>query len=150
MNKLTKLIAELESKIEHQTVVNTDVSQGQVGWHIEHSLLVVNMITETLKRSEPSSYKWKFNMKRVIAYTIDSFPRGRAKAPKVVTPKEYDAESLKIHVQNTRTKLTELAALPADKYMTHPFFGDIRTKDTVKFLELHTNHHLKIINDILK
>ena len=150
MSKLTTLITELESKIEHQAVANTVISQGSVGWHIEHSLLVINMIAEGLKRSEPSNYKWKFNIKRVIAYATGSFPRGSARAPKIVTPKEYDAESLKTHIQNTRVKLIELAALPADKYITHPFFDDIKTKDTIKFLVIHTNHHLKIINDILK
>ena len=148
MKKLTKYLSDLEGKIEQQQLVNTAVSQGAVGWHIEHSLLVINGIVETLKNSDPSKYKWKFNFPRLITYTTGAFPRGRARAPKSVTPREYDSESLKKHLQNTFAKIKELDTMPKDKFMTHPFFGDIRTNDTIKFLEIHTYHHLKIMNDI--
>ena len=150
MNKLANYLSDLEAKIEHQELTNTAVSQGSVGWHIEHSLLVINGIVGVLKNSDPSKYKWKFNFPRLMIFTTGFFPRGRVRAPKSVTPREYNSESLKRHLQNTVVNIKELDTLPKNKFMTHPFLGDIRTNDTIKFLEIHTKHHLKIMNDILK
>ena len=36
------------------------------------------------------------------------------------------------------------------QYFTHPIFKNLNKKQTIKFLKLHTNHHIKIVNDILK
>ena len=44
----------------------------------------------------------------------------------------------------------KLENISKDHYFEHPFFGKIKRKETIRFLEIHTNHHLKIIDDILK
>lgn len=35
-------------------------------------------------------------------------------------------------------------------FFEHPLFGVLNKKDTMKFLKMHTTHHLKIIQDISK
>ena len=55
-------------------------------------------------------------------------------------------ESLK----NTYQAITYLKDCEANQYFMHPFFGQLNKKQTIKFLEIHTEHHLKIIRDILK
>ncbi|MFN8364825.1 MAG: hypothetical protein U0T78_06125 [Cloacibacterium normanense] len=35
--------------------------------------------------------------------------------------------------------------LPSQSYIEHPYFGHLDVKQTLKFLKIHTQHHLKIV-----
>ena len=150
MEKLRTLITELENKIENFELVNPEVSSSSVGWHIEHSFLVINVIIEGLKKSNPNDYEWKFNLKRLYVYTIKKIPRGRGQAPKRVQPQNnFSQESLKNHFAITTEKLPELKKLNPHNYIEHPVFGKLNVKPALKFLFIHTRHHIDIINDII-
>lgn len=147
-NNLNNLLGELENKISFGKITNQHISQGSVAWHIEHSLLVLDGVIESLKKSNPKEYKWTFNFMRMVALTIKKFPRGKAKAPKSVRPTENISENnLKAHLAQTRNKIDELKVIPKDSYFEHPFFGKLALGQTINFLEIHTKHHLNIIND---
>lgn len=150
MEKLHKLVTALENSISKREIINTTISKSNVGWHIEHILLSINGVVESIKDSNPSNYKWSFNISKIIIFTINKIPRGRGKSPKIVTPKTYDEETLKKHIETTRLKLEELSSTNKSKYYNHPFFWHLKVNGTIKFLKIHTNHHLKIINDILE
>jgi hypothetical protein len=151
MQNLEQLIKELENNIPHQAFVNKNVSQGSVGWHIEHSLITLNLIIDVLCRSEPSKYKWAFNYKRTFVSVIGKIPRGRVKAPEVVQPKTYyDTQTLQQHVILTKERIKSLPGLENNNYFTHPFLGDFNKRPAIRFLQIHTKHHLKIINDIIE
>ena len=82
---------------------------------------------------------------------MKKIPRGKAKSPEVVLPKGIiDNNSLLTHISVTRNKINELKTLPKDRYFEHPFFGKLKLKQTINFLEIHTKHHLDIIEDIKK
>ena len=49
MKKILSLLVELEHNIANASITNTTISQVPVGWHIEHSLLVINKVVETLE-----------------------------------------------------------------------------------------------------
>ncbi len=144
------LLQELETKIPLQDVLQTSVSASSVGWHIEHILLTINKITEAVKTSNADNYKFVFKPLKYIVYLTGKIPRGRAKNPKVVEPDFFDESTLKSHLQKTKTSILELANIEKNKYFKHPFFGNLKLNETIRFLEIHTNHHLKIINDIQK
>jgi hypothetical protein len=151
MEKLKKLIQDLESKIPNQEVINPTISKSSVGWHIEHTILTINLVIGALQKSNPENYKWTFNFYRILILTMNKIPRGRARAPKVVQPKEdFNIESLKNHLEKGKTKLAELDTISDKNYFEHPYFGHLKLKPTIKFLKIHTNHHLKIINDIIE
>ena len=152
MKKTEALIRQLECKILAQTATNTSVSAASVGWHIEHSLLVANGIISTLKKSDPAQYKWQFNFPRFVVMTVlNKIPRGRGKAPEAVKPKgDFTAESLKVHVEATIERLSELNSLDSNNNFKHPYFGQLNLKSAIQFIEIHNQHHLNIIDDILK
>jgi len=151
MHNLNQILNQLESKIPHHDVMNADVSQTDAGWHMEHSMLTINGITNSLIKSNPDLYKGKFKLIKLIVFTMGKIPRGKAKAPKVVQPSSaISKDSLMKHLEETRLKINELKTISNDKYFDHPVFGHLKLKDTIRFLEIHTNHHLKIVEDILK
>jgi hypothetical protein len=150
MNTIDTLLNQLETKISHCETVNPEISNGNVAWHIEHSLLTLEGITDFLIESNPDHYKWRFNFIRIVVLTMKKIPRGRAKSPEVVQPKgNINKDSLLTHLSLTRNKIKELDLLSKDKYFKHPFFGDLKRNQTINFLEIHTKHHLEIIEDII-
>jgi hypothetical protein len=149
MQKLQKYLAELETKIPNLEDYNPTVSKSNVGWHIEHSLLTIERIIEAVQKSNPDNYKWSFKLPRILVFTMNKMPRGRAKAPKIVVPNTYDEQSLLEHLKNVTLKIQELENMSPDKYLEHPYFGNLRLNKTIKCLEIHTKHHLEIINDII-
>jgi hypothetical protein len=151
MKNIDAMMPELASFIANHNQSNQAISEVSVGWHIEHSLLVIKQITATVAQSEPKLFKRKFNMSRFFVFLTKTIPRGKAKAPKVVIPSDHiTAESLQESLKNTYQAITYLKNCEELQYFMHPFFGQLNKKQTIKFLAIHTDHHLKIIRDILK
>ncbi len=151
MEKLLKKVKELERHIPDYAKLQTTVSAANVGWHVEHSLLVFVTIITALENSNPALYKSNFNWNKWLVFTLNKIPRGRAKAPKIVQPMVGDLpENLIPQLEKAIAKIKALANLQKHHHFPHPYFGKLNLKETIKFLAIHTNHHLKIINDILK
>jgi hypothetical protein len=151
MKNLDAILPELANYIADYNQFNHAISEASVGWHIEHSLLVIKQVTATVAQSEPKLYKSKFNLSRFFVFLLKTIPRGKAKAPKVVIPvDEITLETLQESLKNTYQAITYLKDCEANQYFMHPFFGQLNKKQTIKFLGIHTEHHLKIIRDILK
>jgi hypothetical protein len=151
MKNLETLLDQFESNIPLFEKENQEISKSNVGWHIEHSLLVLNGITKVLLQSDPNEYQWKFKLSRLLIFILGKIPRGKAKAPEIVIPKTpFDTSSLLAHINQTRTSLLALESISKDHYFNHPFLGKLKKKDTIRFLEIHTHHHLKIIEDLIK
>jgi len=148
--KLPYLVNQLENKISENEKININISNTNVGWHIEHSLLVIDEVIKELASSNPKNYTWNFNIYKYFIFIINKIPRGRKKSPSSVHPLiNYDKTSLHLHVLNTKKHCEELNNIKADQFFQHPHLGKLNLKSSIKFLELHTEHHLKIIDDIL-
>lgn len=151
MKYLDTLLDRLESKIPFLETTNQEISRTNVGWHIEHCLLTISGVTNFLVQSNPKDYKWNFSLIRILVLFRKKIPRGRAKAPKLVIPDDnLTQESLQTHVSRTRNAIKELGLLSKDHYFKHPYFGNLKLEQTICFLEIHTQHHLSIIDDIEK
>jgi hypothetical protein len=152
MNSINPILVILSSKINDLDRKNTNVSKSSVGWQIEHSLKTIDLIITACKKSDPSVYQWKFKLNRfLILDVLHKIPRGKAKAPKVVQPEgDISKETLQMHLEKVQQNLEKWETLHENCYFFHPYFGNLNKKATEKFLVLHTNHHLKIIEEILK
>jgi hypothetical protein len=152
MQNLQSLISQLESKIIHFKTTNLAISEGSVGWHIEHSLKTIDQIVTGCKNSNPVNYKWSFNFKRVLIMgIIKKIPRGKAKAPKIVrSDGAISSDSLQLSLQKVKENLIDWNQLEKNAHFSHPFFGVLNKKETEDFLVLHTKDHLMIIDDVLK
>lgn len=144
-------LSELEKAIENSENTAPEISAGSVGWHVDHSLKVIHKVCNLLIASDPKDYKWKFNKWRFIIFLKGSIPRGRVKAPKHVRPPEnIIVNDLNLQLTEVKQLLNTIEKLPPKSNFEHFIFGKLHLKKTIRFLELHTNHHIKIIKDILK
>lgn len=149
--ELEKLLQKIESLIPQIDQVNLRVSKASVGWHLEHSLLIINSSLKGLTMTNPNDYKPKFSIKKFVFLNFGVIPRGKIKAPKQFVPVETPTkENIGKLITMAKERLSGIEVLPEKAFITHPFLGDFDKKTTIKFLGLHTNHHLKIIDDILK
>ena len=151
MKSLHPILANLHSKLDDFEQLNTTVSKSSVGWHIAHSLKTIDLIVTACKTSDPNKYQWKFKLNRfLIMDVLHKIPRGKAKAPKVVQPEsEISKAALQLHLEKVHQNLENWKNLDPNVYFFHPYFGNLNKKATEKFLVLHTQHHLKIMEDIL-
>jgi hypothetical protein len=151
MNNIQSQILFFQNKVETFEKLNTTISQGSVGWHIAHCCITMESIFNAVSASNHVEYSSKFNWKKFIVFFTNKIPRGKAKAPDRVTPREVPTkESLLAQLEKAKQKLKLLEELHNNAFFPHPYFGNLNLKETKKFLSLHNHHHSKIINDILK
>lgn len=86
-----------------------------------------------------------------LFFLLKYIPRNSAKAPKVVCPTAQNPKvnDLQHHLNEVVVKLQKTTDTPANLYFHHPKLGVINTKETLDFIVIHNEHHLKIIRDIL-
>ncbi|APZ45010.1 hypothetical protein BW723_01310 [Polaribacter reichenbachii] len=131
--------------------VNLKISKANVGWHLDHTLKVINSVSDFLIKSEPKEYKKTFHLLRSITFAVGAFPRGKAKAPKkVLPPKNILKEDIEHQLKLAYENIKLIKELEDHKNFMHPIFKQLNKQQTFKFLKIHTNHHLKIVKSILK
>ena len=148
--KLNLAINSLEAHLKNENVSNPKISKSNVAWHLDHSLKVINNVIVAVQSSDPNTYKNNFSFLGKLFFTLGFFPRGKAKAPKHVKPPETILkEDLISQIEFAKTNVKTIAGLDKNTYFKHPLFGHVNKPRIYRFLLLHTNHHLKIINDIM-
>ncbi|MFN3908035.1 MAG: DUF1569 domain-containing protein [Flavobacterium sp.] len=150
--KIKNQVSLLQDKLKERELVNSEISKASVGWHIEHSLAVLDQIMNELVGSNPSGYHYQFNFWKTIIFLRGQIPRGKAKAPKAVRVEQPNSSEdfLLDLIQKVKDKITMVETLPKNSFFVHPFFGKMNVKESKRMMYLHTDHHLKIIEDILK
>ncbi|WP_298782438.1 DUF1569 domain-containing protein [uncultured Polaribacter sp.] len=148
---LEKELKLIESYFDIIEAKNNKISKANVGWHLDHTLKVINTVCKTLVNSDPKEYKYSFNRLRLIVFTLGFFPRGKAKSPKRVLPPEVIyIEELQKQLSEVTENVKNLEGLTKNKHFHHPLFKQLNKKKAIRFMKMHTNHHLKIVKDIIK
>ncbi len=150
IKKLNKHLDYLENAIPRYSVKNDKVSQRTVGWQIDHSLKAINNVIAYL-RTAPTDKKARINKYGRLFLSMNYIPRGKGKAPKMVLPPDQITEvDLTEQLDRAKENLRSLDTIDSRVTFKHHYFGILDYKQTIRFLEVHTNHHVKIIRDILK
>ncbi|NMH86971.1 DinB family protein [Flavivirga algicola] len=148
---LNDLLSQIEQKIPLKDKSNPTISKANVGWQLDHTLKVINRVCESLKRSNPNDYKKDFNVMRRVLLTLCYIPRGRVKAPKIVrSPDMVSIAQLQDQLNEARIQVNSIESLDKNAHFKHFIFGTLPKAKTLRFLEMHTKHHLKIVKDIMK
>lgn len=150
-NQLHELIFQLEKHLNEQgSLLSETVSNKPIIWHIDHSLRVIIGIANTLNKSNPKEYTWKFNWLRSIVFFRGKIPRGKGRAPKVVLPNDViKNEEVVERIKEANKMVDTIANLNKHCYFKHPLFGNLSLAKSHYFMIIHTKHHLSIINDII-
>lgn len=150
-HRLGKLLDKLNVEIDNFETLNPKVSKKNIGWHIQHTLMVINEYIDTLTNSNPDNYKTKFNFLRFIVLATKLIPRYYGQSPESMLPQNImDKDSLAKYLNETRKNIGQLPMLLKKNYVDHPVFDKLNFMQTVDYMETHTKHHLKIIKDIKK
>ena len=150
MTKILDLLQKIESNICFSKVSNERISKANVAWHLDHSLKVINSVATVLQKSD-ADYKWNFNLKRDYFLFIKRIPRGKARAPKAVQSfDEITTVSIERQLKTARHLIQEMETMNPKTNFIHPYIGKLNLKQAFIFIAIHTEHHLKIIDDILK
>ena len=150
MKKISDLILQLETNVKHHEITAPVLSNGSVGWHITHTLLVMNAVIDALRKSIPGTYKNTYSLKRSFVMITGRIPRGKVKAPTAVQPDTtISLAALEQEMMLTKENIKKTAQLSSEHFFRHPFMGDFKLKPALRFIIIHTKHHLKIINEII-
>lgn len=148
---MQKELSFIKENLHQLEKVNLKVSKASVGWHLDHSLKVINNVCETLKNSNSDDYRKEFSALRTFTFALGFFPRGKARSPKRVLPPEILLkEDVETQLEMAKKNIQSILNVDENQFFTHPLFKQLNKKQTIKFISLHTNHHLKIVKDILK
>lgn len=151
--KIKNQLDRLESLIARGDEKNELVSNWSIYQQVEHILIATNNVAKMILAGEEPKEVKKRTLLGYIVLTFGVIPRGKAQAPKMSIPKGVLQSELLDLFKESKKGIEEVEKLgkKIDSCLVvgnHPYFGGLNTKEWLRFIEVHTNHHLKIIDDI--
>ncbi|WP_164510826.1 DinB family protein [Nonlabens xiamenensis] len=148
---LQRELKDLKNEVLEGNLKVEQVSQQDIYWHIQHSLKVLEGIIQMMTESQPIDYAPRRSILKWIIMTTGWIPRGKGRAPKPTVPKKLMSKEELLKLWNAvDDSVSSLSHLPDDAHFKHPLFGSMKKLKAIKFMGIHTHHHLKIIRDIRK
>ncbi|GAK97358.1 hypothetical protein JCM19294_1404 [Nonlabens tegetincola] len=151
MKSIKDQLKSIATELDKGNLVVASVSKKGTYWHLDHSLRVIEGVLETLITSKPEDFSPRINFWKKIILLTGYIPRGKGKAPKQVVPlPEISKDDLLKRLESIQVLLSKSENTHKKAHFNHPLFKDLNKKQTLRFLRIHTHHHLKIIADINK
>lgn len=153
VGQLQKLL-DVAAQDQLLSVIASTVSQWTIGQQLHHIALVDRAILDTFDRftrgeQEPVAGGPVF-MGRVVLL-LGRIPRGRGKAPSITRPPSVGPDTVREQLESVKKRLETLDL----DYLSslglahpHPVFGILSLTRWLRFIEIHHNHHTRIITDI--
>ncbi|MEM6377377.1 MAG: hypothetical protein AAF705_04135 [Bacteroidota bacterium] len=149
-NFLAKEMTDLENMLPYREYQEGSISKVSVAWHMDHSLKVINRITDSLRRSNSKDYHYFPNPLRILVFATGKITRGKGRAPEVVLPPSTIVlKDILLQLEEAGRNLKFLDSMHHQSHFRHPAFGTLNLKASKRFIDIHTNHHLEIMKDII-
>lgn len=133
-----------------------EVSEWSIGQQLCHVALVDGAILDTFDRFRRGELEpapgGPVPMGRAVLL-LGWIPRGRGKAPDFTRPEERGPEELYNLLEATRDRLAGLDLSHLSSLglaYPHPVFGVLSLPRWLRFIQIHHDHHGRIIRDILR
>lgn len=143
---------------EHLQAVAPDVSKWSIAKQLEHVLMANDMVTGALKAllndQLPSATEAKINRIGKAVLTRGAIPRGKAKTPPQFEPSDKPERSKLQTMHDNCTSRYEYLGENLDRIQEmntgfeHPVMGTLSAPVWIRFLHVHTLHHLNILREI--
>jgi len=148
---LDEQFSKIESYLVDMEKLNIDVSKAPVKWHLLHVLEVINGVYKEAKNSNPENYKSGSNIQWFYVATFGKIPRGKVTSPEGVNP-SYDISEKQMNeaLEKAKESVKNWKTLQKNSFYAHHVLLNLNKSKIKRFLKVHTNHHLKIVKDILK
>ena len=151
--QIQKQLAAIEQHVQRPNQRDESVSVWSVHQQAEHVLLANSGILKLIETAERPAQPGERSLRGWFVLRFGFIPRGQAKAPEAVIPKERAREELLQLVSESRERIARLdvSALEEDEEPVgnHPYFGALSSREWLRFMSVHGRHHLKIVDDIL-
>lgn len=131
-------------------------SYAEVYSHIMQANLGSTIAAEKCCRKTGVTTSKGLNLKGMIVFMLGQFPPGKRKSPAAldaITKKisKEDARNLIVKLRKRVDEIVQLAGhAPNDSKIAHPGLGMLTADQWIKFIRIHTRHHLKQLNSIQK
>jgi len=143
------LIAEGDARLARRAPA---ISGWSIGEQVDHVLKVLDRSLGLLLTSDEALPKG-INLAGRLLLAVRRLPRGVGKSPAALRGAERPAGELRAQLDRIAPLLdrvrddAERFARPAPVY-PHPYFGGLTAAQAIRFLAVHTDHHLRIVADI--
>lgn len=154
--QIEALRALCEGPREDLVLRRAEVSGWAVAQHLEHLATTGGQVLRAVDRSLADEAPG--GRPKLLGYAVLAtgwIPRGRVRARKEWSPADADPERAGRGVAELARSYAALetrlpAVATARGALPHPFLGPFTPRHWLRFLEVHQNHHLKIIGDVLR
>ncbi len=119
-----------------------------VAEHLDHTLKVTTSTLQVLLKSELPPLPKGINLVGRMVLLFGWIPRGRGKAPEKLVGTTATSDELKTRLSELDDVIARVGAEPprdATPVLRHPMFGGLTFAQSLRFVAIHTAHHLKII-----
>ena len=126
------------------------VSAWSAAEHLDHLGKVTKSILLRLKT--PEVVTGSISVMGLAILTLGWIPRGRGKAPERLRGARVNGDELLRRFDEIEMLVGNLdpaaLALSRERIVPHPRFGGLTASEALRFAVVHTDHHLRIIEDI--
>lgn len=147
---LDRQLREINEKFHWHTSSAPEVSKANVAWHLDHVLRVNIAVCHQLIKSDNKKKKYPFNLATIELFILGKIPRGVKEAPTYVSSEnEVTVSTLERRLRTLSELLPQLENCHPENGFKHQELGWMNVERARNFMQLHTNHHLEIIKDII-